>query len=182
MGDSVFYRSGLRFQCTRCSRCCRHTPGYVFLSEDDLRKLSAALGVTQREFLGTYCRSVAFGTVKRISLKEKPNLDCIFWEDEDPDAAAGRRQLPVESRRAEPVTEEQSGDSPPGAPVGGCSVYVSRPLQCRSFPFWSSSLASREEWGECAELCPGIGKGRLHTRKEIDRWLALRREAGFVER
>ncbi len=145
MSGQSFFGRGLRFQCTRCSRCCRYTPGYVFLSEADLKKLTAALEMEREEFLRQYCRRIAFGIVNRISLTEEPNLDCVFWKDE------------------------------------GCSVYEARPLQCRSFPFWSSCLSSREQWEEVAGQCPGIGKGRLHGRKEIEGWLRMRIDEGFVE-
>jgi Fe-S-cluster containining protein len=134
----LVYRDGLRFSCTRCSRCCRHTPGYVFLSARDLARISRALGVDAAETRLRYCRTVRIGGFSRVSLQEKPNLDCILWEE------------------------------------GGCSVYDSRPLQCRSFPFWSSNLASRENWEEQAATCPGIGKGRLHGKTRIQRWLARR--------
>jgi Fe-S-cluster containining protein len=140
-----FYDSGLQFECARCSRCCRHTPGYVFLSEIDLEKLAGAVGSGRQEFLRVYCRRVSFGIANRISLKEKANLDCIFWEN------------------------------------GGCSVYESRPLQCRSFPFWSACVSSPEEWGHHARQCPGMGKGTLHPKKEIEHWLTQRLKDGFIE-
>ena len=143
--QGCFYAEGLKFGCTRCSRCCRHTSGYVFLSPRDLRILAGALGISPEELQRTYCRQVSFGIATRISLKEKPNLDCVFWE----------------------------GD--------GCSVYDARPLQCRSFPFWASSLASRTEWDEMASHCPGIGQGRRHSRSEIERWVRRRVREGFLE-
>ena len=59
---------------------------------------------------------------------------------------------------------------------GGCTVYASRPLQCRSFPFWPSQLADRESWETAAQDCPGIGLGPLHSAIEIDYWLARREE------
>ena len=55
-----------------------------------------------------------------------------------------------------------------------CDIYPHRPLQCRSFPFWASNLNSRDAWDMAAESCPGIGKGRNHTRQEIDSWLRKR--------
>jgi uncharacterized protein len=75
------YENGLRFECTRCSRCCRHTPGYVFLSEKDVARFTRALRVSRDEFLRTYCRRVSLGIANRISLKEMPNYDCVFWKD-----------------------------------------------------------------------------------------------------
>ena len=75
-----FYAEGLRFECYRCSTCCRHTPGYVFLSLNDLESLVSITGMTEKEFLSTYCREVFTIRGKKISLKEKANYDCIFWE------------------------------------------------------------------------------------------------------
>ena len=103
------------------------------------------LAVPRSRLLADYCRRVQFTTAMRVSLREKPNLDCVFWEN------------------------------------GGCAVYAARPLQCRSFPFWSACLASPADWKEFEERCPGIGKGRLHSRREIDRWLRMRWEQGFIE-
>src|SRR5271157_3511044 len=139
------YSSGLRFECTRCSRCCRHTPGYVFLSPADLEALSESLHIMKGEFLRQYCRTVDLGVARRVSLREKPNLDCILWEN------------------------------------GGCSRYEARPLQCRSFPFWSACVSSREEWEQHARNCPGMGHGPVHTREEIEGWLARRTREGFLE-
>jgi Fe-S-cluster containining protein len=73
--------------------------------------------------------------IRRISLIEKPNYDCIFWESD------------------------------------GCSVYRHRPMQCRSYPFWSGNLISRHSWEQLKSSCPGIGAGRVHSRREIERWI-----------
>lgn len=61
--------------------CCRHDPGYVFLSEEDLAGLSGRLQMSRREFEETYCRDVEMDGYLRLSLKEQPNNDCVFWID-----------------------------------------------------------------------------------------------------
>jgi Fe-S-cluster containining protein len=55
----------------------------------------------------------------------------------------------------------------------GCEVYEARPRQCRTWPFWPGNLFSEESWQRTAADCPGIGKGRLYSREEIDAILAL---------
>jgi len=50
----------------------------------------------------------------------------------------------------------------------GCKIYETRPRQCKTFPFWSSNLKNKTEWEVQKKTCPGIGKGKLHTREEID--------------
>jgi Fe-S-cluster containining protein len=144
--DETFYKkTGLHFQCQRCSGCCRFSPGFVFLSEEDIKNLLEYTSLSINEFARRYLRIIDLGDFSRISLKEKENYDCIFWEN------------------------------------GGCKVYEKRPLQCRSFPFWTSLLASAEPWREHKKLCPGIDEGIFHDPAEIDLWMAKRLEERFIE-
>jgi len=41
-----------------------------------------------------------------------------------------------------------------------CTVYEARPLQCRTWPFWQSNLATPASWKEAQERCPGCRRGR----------------------
>ena len=136
--NQSFYADGLHFSCTRCSACCRHEPGYVFLSKTDVVRLAEAFSISPEKFVDIYCRAIDIGGFSRISLNEKKNYDCIFWEGE------------------------------------GCSVYDYRPLQCVSYPFWSSNLISKENWDELASSCPGINKGERYSLEEIRRFLDQR--------
>ncbi len=65
---------------------------------------------------------------------------------------------------------------------GGCTVYPSRPLQCRTFPFWQSILHSEAAWNGTKESCPGMGKGDYHSRDEIQVRLAERESEPIIER
>jgi Fe-S-cluster containining protein len=44
-----------------------------------------------------------------------------------------------------------------------CSVYESRPLQCRTWPFWKSNLKSERNWQSIRRTCPGVDQGPLHS-------------------
>ena len=79
--DSSFYKCGLQFECTRCSRCCRFDPGYVFLSYNDLTNLLEHTGLERDVFMKRYCRAVYLHGEYRLSFKEKSNYDCIFWNN-----------------------------------------------------------------------------------------------------
>lgn len=37
-----------------------------------------------------------------------------------------------------------------------CTVYQTRPKQCRTFPWWSENLSSPEDWEQAARRCEGI--------------------------
>jgi len=141
--NKEFWGNGLRFTCRQCGHCCRHEPGYVFLSENDLNALSSFFDISNREFTEKYCRVVDLGIVKRLSLKETKEYDCIFWDN-------------------------------------GCSVYSARPLQCRTYPFWPSVLASREEWEKESKECPGINNGKLHSAAKIRKELKKRQDETLI--
>ena len=48
-----------------------------------------------------------------------------------------------------------------------CGVYEARPRQCKTWPFWQSNLASEESWQQVCEVCPGSGRGKLHSVEQI---------------
>jgi Fe-S-cluster containining protein len=50
----------------------------------------------------------------------------------------------------------------------GCLAYPARPSQCRTFPFWKSNLGSRRRWDAVKRRCPGLNRGRLYSRDEIE--------------
>jgi Fe-S-cluster containining protein len=138
MTGAPFYACGLKFSCKRCSSCCRYDAGFVFLSENDLEKLIARLKMDRNAFIKKYCRWVTDVNGKDVlSLREKPNKDCILWDSI-------------------------------------CTVYVARPLQCRSFPFWSSVVSSAQAWAVAASGCPGMNSGEIHPEEEIGEYLRLR--------
>ncbi|MDR0456093.1 MAG: YkgJ family cysteine cluster protein [Treponema sp.] len=82
MNNQPFHAAGLLFSCTRCSSCCRHESGFVYLSEPDLSRLANEFKMEYTAFIKTWCRWVSFsGDSERLALKEKSNFDCIFWKD-----------------------------------------------------------------------------------------------------
>ncbi len=123
--------SNVCFSCQQCSHCCRHEPGYVYLSGKDLTKLCHWFNLDSKVFISKYCRFVPYYDGSEVlCLQEKRNYDCIFWNN-------------------------------------GCTVYESRPVQCRTYPFWNSIIKNRETWDEESAHCPGINKGRSFSTAEI---------------
>jgi len=49
-----------------------------------------------------------------------------------------------------------------------CGTYEARPEQCRTWPFWPENMKAKTWRNEIATYCPGVGKGKLHTREEIE--------------
>ena len=50
-----------------------------------------------------------------------------------------------------------------------CSVYKSRPIQCRTWPFWKENLNSKEWRLDIYNFCPGIGKGKFFSKENIQK-------------
>jgi Fe-S-cluster containining protein len=72
----TWYKDGLKFECTQCGNCCTGAPGYVWLKLPELYRIAEFLGLRDRDFAQKYVRKVG----ERISLIEKPNGDCIFYD------------------------------------------------------------------------------------------------------
>lgn len=82
MCDKKFYEDGLQFECQRCSFCCGHSPGFVYLSERDLRALCEYKKMSIKEFVGCYCRWADYYYGQQVlALIEKKNYDCVLWEN-----------------------------------------------------------------------------------------------------
>lgn len=73
----AWYQDGLTFACQRCGNCCGGAPGYVWVSAEDIRVLAAHLGLDEAAFRQRYTWRVAR---RGVSLLEKPDHDCVFFE------------------------------------------------------------------------------------------------------
>lgn len=132
MENEKFYKNGLKFECQRCSFCCGHSPGFVYLSKRDLMTLCEHFNMTVTAFVEKYCRWADYYYGEQVlALLEKKNYDCILWDN-------------------------------------GCSAYVARPVQCSTYPFWAWMVKDEQMWNECAQDCPGMNKGMLHSYEEIE--------------
>jgi Fe-S-cluster containining protein len=58
-----------------------------------------------------------------------------------------------------------------------CTVYEGRPTQCRTWPFWPETLKPKTWTGEVAAFCPGVGKGRVWSKDEVEAQLKAQRSS-----
>jgi Fe-S-cluster containining protein len=49
-----------------------------------------------------------------------------------------------------------------------CTIYPVRPYQCRAYPFWNKHLVSKREWEKASRFCPGINRGKVHSKDAIE--------------
>ena len=48
-----------------------------------------------------------------------------------------------------------------------CTIYSVRPVQCRTWPFWTDNLRKPADWDRAGSRCPGIDKGKLYPIEQI---------------
>jgi Fe-S-cluster containining protein len=135
--QTAWYAQGLQFTCSQCGNCCTGGPGFVWISDEEIRRLAEHLKLSAKQVLDRYCRKFD----GRISLNETRTpqgmYDCVFLK-EDPER--GRKT---------------------------CSIYPVRPLQCRTWPFWPENLADRARWDRAALRCHGMNHGRKFTLPQL---------------
>ncbi|MCE5318516.1 MAG: YkgJ family cysteine cluster protein [Parachlamydia sp.] len=74
-----WYRDGLRFKCTECGKCCTGSPGYVWVTEQEIDSMAKQIDLSVELFKRKYLRQ----RDNRYALAEKKsqNRDCIFLKD-----------------------------------------------------------------------------------------------------
>jgi uncharacterized protein len=136
---------GLRFTCTQCGNCCTGPTGFVLFTDDEAGAMAEDLGITKEKFFKQYTRDTIVGRSLNENEVDGFGYDCVFL-----------------------TREEKTGKT-------GCSIYKSRPEQCRTWPFWKSNLTGKRAWKGASSGCPGMDTGSLHkpgyirvTRDRVD--------------
>lgn len=112
-----FWKEGLKFGCTGCGRCCQNE-GDVWLDSEEFAALVRSLHLPAKTVLSTYVEDVMSGWVK---LKDKKMASSSHVDTRD-----------------QCVFLSEDGSS--------CTIYESRPVQCRTYPYWPRLMSSKEEW------------------------------------
>lgn len=118
-------------------------------------------------------------SVARINFRFECQAGCInccarpgevFLTEEDRSRIAGRLGLTsaqFTERYCAPEDEEGPRLSIPNKAschfleASGCSIHDVKPLQCRTFPFWPETVATRKAWKGLSGYCPGVGVGQI---------------------
>ncbi|MFH0911563.1 MAG: YkgJ family cysteine cluster protein [Planctomycetota bacterium] len=88
-----WYQGGLAFACERCGACCRGAPGYVWITEEEIRAVARRLNMSVEEFSGRFLRTV----LGRTCLRERENGDCMLL-DKTGRACLAYEERPVQCR------------------------------------------------------------------------------------
>jgi len=119
----------IHYECVRCTECCRW-PGHVQLSDAEITRMAAFLGVSEFDFIQRYTRLRP--DRRGLALQDEPGGACIFL--------AGR------DCRVQPVKPQQCRDFPNGWNFPGFEKI------CRAVPkeVGASERPSAPTWALCA--------------------------------
>ena len=78
---TINYKNGIRFECQSSGKCCvsRDSYGFVYLSDNDLKRFSNYFKLSIKKFKEEYCQ-ITDGFVHLIE-KNQLNGNCIFLKD-----------------------------------------------------------------------------------------------------
>ncbi len=91
----------------------------------------------------------------------------VYLRPEDAETLAAHHEMEVENWLARDCHQTLDGrwilNSDPYTEIciyldeeKKCTVYQSRPSQCKSFPFWAENVRSQRSWEKTVNNCPGL--------------------------
>lgn len=76
--EKPWFDKGLRFGCTECGQCCTGSPGYAWVSLDEIVAIAEYLKLSIDDFAKRYLRQVG----EEYALLEHPiTYDCVFLKE-----------------------------------------------------------------------------------------------------
>ncbi len=87
----LWYDKGLNFSCVPgCRRCCGGSPGYVWVTDEEIAGIAQLMQLSLEAFERLYVRTINRGFEIRKSLKEQRNYDCILLDEKGCSVYAAR--------------------------------------------------------------------------------------------
>lgn len=138
----VWYKDGIQFECQGSGQCCvsHGEYGFVYVTAADRKRMAKLRGIPTSEFTKKFC-------LKEEGLFRLKDGDPIRLTS-DPKEKPAKPCVFLEKKR--------------------CTIYSARPAQCRTWPFWPETMSAKAWTKDVAKFCPGVGKGRVWPREEID--------------
>ncbi len=143
----------MKFKCERCACCCNDPNTIVTVTHHDIRRITKFLNIMPQQalgFLAFYCFEDIVTAARFIA---SPPIHTIKGE-----AFLG-------------LLKEKDGKCIFLNDRDKCSIYPSRPMTCRAFPFTFNVKDGWLCWGVAkkAKYCKGLRKGKTIGRKKLDR-------------
>jgi Fe-S-cluster containining protein len=72
-----FFDAGIRFECQRCGTCCTGDPGFIRISEREIRLLANFLQMPVQDLTRKHLKSIASG----FTIAEEADGACRFYDE-----------------------------------------------------------------------------------------------------
>ncbi|KAL7529882.1 hypothetical protein ACHAXR_003206 [Thalassiosira sp. AJA248-18] len=140
-----WYENGLEFSCTGCGKCCK-VDGDVWLAPEEVDNIVNHLGYNQSN-----ASSINDFRQKYVRAEVTPA-----------DGDQSQSWMCLKRKEGACVFLD---------PIGKCSIYDVRPVQCSTYPFWPSLLKSQQAWEEESvhpdDISIREGTGERHWSPEL---------------
>jgi len=73
-----WFHQGLPFKCTGCGACCTGSPGYVWVTPEEIASIASHLQLSSQEFAKKYIRKVGDRFALIEKRKDSNTYDCVF--------------------------------------------------------------------------------------------------------
>lgn len=132
----------MKFECLKCGRCCRDKKTIVTLTHRDVIRLAKVTGMNEKELV--------------------KNVLVFYQVNETTEKLLAFPSIETHRGNAIIALRKRNDGSCIFLEENICSVYPSRPMTCRTFPFTFSIQDGWLKYGvatRAKDICPGIGKG-----------------------
>ena len=154
--------AGFPFDCTACGKCCQ-TQGTVYLSPPEVQAAATYLNLSYAEFVKQYAsHTLTPPTSPSVDHQDASFLERSSSEHWKPwirlqEQQSDPRNNEMRGSRLDSLESTPSADSSPSSAcifldrsTNQCRIYEARPIQCRTYPFWTPIMASVATWNaEC---------------------------------
>lgn len=149
MTKSKWWHEGVQFECQSSGNCCTSHGEYgsVFLTQEDLERFAKHFELSPQKFVAAYCKPPSKPTGKLLG-RSGGNSSSSEQPLELKDQPSNGECIFLKDRK--------------------CSAYSARPTQCRTWPFWPEVMNPKKWKSDVVSFCPGVGKGKLISRKKIE--------------
>ena len=74
-----WYADGLKFACRQCGGCCGGAPGFVWVTNEEIKAMAKEMGLTVAAFEAAFVRLIRPG---KKSLNEREDGDCVLLNEQ----------------------------------------------------------------------------------------------------
>ena len=134
-------QSSLPFECTSCGKCCQ-TKGSVWMSPQDVRQASDWLQMEESTFISRYASHTLDPTrTNQLTTTTTATTATSTATTTNSNTSPWVRLRNNSQEHCIFLTIDKK-----------CQIYPVRPIQCKTYPFWTNVMSSKQSWNDEVRL------------------------------